>query len=76
MKFCALRKPPALRLKLIILLLRPSATPFVIAYQDVLFHGRAPEPMVWTAMAVAALVAWSVGAWVFGRLSDTLIEAV
>jgi ABC-2 type transport system permease protein/lipopolysaccharide transport system permease protein len=52
------------------------ATPFVLAYQDVLFHGRAPAPIVWSAMAVAALVAWSIGAWLFGRLSDTLIEAV
>jgi ABC-type polysaccharide/polyol phosphate export permease len=31
---------------------------------------------VWAGMAVAALVAWSIGAWVFDRLSDTLIEAV
>jgi ABC-type polysaccharide/polyol phosphate export permease len=52
------------------------ATPFVLAYQDVLFHGRSPDSLVWSAMAIAALVAWSVGAWLFGRLSDTLIEAV
>jgi hypothetical protein len=32
--------------------------------------------MVWLGMAVAAAVAWSIGSWVFGRLSDTLIEAV
>ena len=52
------------------------ATPFVRAYQDVLFHGRVPEPMVWAGMAAAALVAWAIGSWIFGRLSDTLIEAV
>jgi ABC-2 type transport system permease protein/lipopolysaccharide transport system permease protein len=52
------------------------ATPFVLAYQDVLFHGRAPEPLLWAGMASAAVVAWSIGAWIFGRLSDTLIEAV
>jgi ABC-type polysaccharide/polyol phosphate export permease len=51
-------------------------TPFVIAYQDVLFRGRVPEPQVWLGMVVAAAVAWSLGAWVFDRLSDTLIEAV
>jgi len=51
-------------------------TPFVVAYQDVLFRGRPPEPAVWAGMALAAAVAWSLGAWVFGRLSDTLIEAV
>jgi ABC-type polysaccharide/polyol phosphate export permease len=51
-------------------------TPFVVAYQDVLFYGRPPAPAVWAGMIVAALVAWSIGAWVFDRLSDTLIEAV
>lgn len=52
------------------------ATPFVLAYQDVLFYGRPPAPAVWLGMAAAAVVAWSIGAWVFDRLSDTLIEAV
>jgi ABC-2 type transport system permease protein/lipopolysaccharide transport system permease protein len=51
-------------------------TPFVRAYQDVLFYGRVPEPMIWVGMAAAAVVAWAIGSWVFGRLSDTLIEAV
>jgi ABC-type polysaccharide/polyol phosphate export permease len=51
-------------------------TPFVLAYQDVLFRGRAPEPPVVAGMVVAAAVAWTLGAWVFDRLSDTLIEAV
>jgi lipopolysaccharide transport system permease protein len=51
-------------------------TPYVVAYQDVLFHGRPPQPQVWLGMAVAAVVAWSIGSWVFDRLSDTLIEAV
>lgn len=51
-------------------------TPFVVAYQDVLFYGRTPAVGVWLGMAAAAAVAWSVGAWVFDRLSDTLIEAV
>jgi ABC-type polysaccharide/polyol phosphate export permease len=51
-------------------------TPFVVAYQDVLFRGRPPEPVTWAGMLAAALVAWTLGAWVFDRLSDTLIEAV
>ncbi len=51
-------------------------TPFVLAYQDLLFHGRPPAAMVWLGMAIAAAVAWSLGAWLFDRLSDTLIEAV
>jgi ABC-type polysaccharide/polyol phosphate export permease len=51
-------------------------TPYVLAYQDVLFFGRPPGPEGWLGMAVAAALAWSLGAWVFDRLSDTLIEAV
>jgi ABC-type polysaccharide/polyol phosphate export permease len=51
-------------------------TPFVAAYQDVLFYGRAPEAELWLGMAGAAAVSWTLGAWVFARLSDTLIEAV
>ncbi|HVR30136.1 MAG TPA: ABC transporter permease [Thermoanaerobaculia bacterium] len=58
------------------LILWNPLTPFVLAYQDVLFRGRAPEPAVWAGMALASVVAWSLGAWVFDRLSDTLIEAV
>jgi ABC-type polysaccharide/polyol phosphate export permease len=51
-------------------------TPFVLAYQDVLFFGRPPEPQTWLGMALAAAFSWTLGAWVFDRLSDTLIEAV
>ena len=35
-----------------------------------------PSRMVWLEMAVAAAVAWSLGAWLFDRLRDTLVEAV
>jgi ABC-type polysaccharide/polyol phosphate export permease len=51
-------------------------TPFVLAYQDVLFLGRVPPLQVWLGMVVVAALGWGLGAWLFGRLSDTLIEAV
>ena len=63
---------PALRA----LILWNPLTPFVLAYQDVLFRGRAPDSTVWIGMVVASVLSWSIGAWVFERLSDTLIEAV
>jgi lipopolysaccharide transport system permease protein len=52
------------------------ATPFTLAYQRALFEGRFPEPMLWVEMAAVALVGWALGAWVFGRLRETLVEAV
>jgi ABC-type polysaccharide/polyol phosphate export permease len=50
-------------------------TPFTRAYQDVLFFGRAPEGVLWAQMALVSLVFWSVGAWIFDRLRETLVEA-
>jgi ABC-type polysaccharide/polyol phosphate export permease len=58
------------------LILWNPLTPFVRAYQDVLFRGRSPETEVWLGMVAASAVAWVLGVWVFDRLSDTLIEAV
>jgi lipopolysaccharide transport system permease protein len=52
------------------------ATPFTVAYQRVLFEGRLPEPVLWAEMAGIALVAWALGAWIFGRLRETLVEVV
>jgi ABC-2 type transport system permease protein/lipopolysaccharide transport system permease protein len=52
------------------------ATPFTLAYQRALFDGAWPEPELWTAMAAASLVGWALGAWIFGRLRETLVEAV
>jgi len=49
--------------------------PFTRAYQDVLFFGRAPEGVLWAQMALVSLVFWSVGAWLFDRLRETLVEA-
>jgi hypothetical protein len=35
-----------------------------------------PAPAVWLQMAAVALVSWAAGAALFGRLRDTLVEAV
>lgn len=51
-------------------------TPYVIAYQDVLFRDVVPAPALWAQMGLAAAVFWGAGAWLFDRLSETLIEAV
>jgi ABC-type polysaccharide/polyol phosphate export permease len=51
-------------------------TPFVVAYQDVLFFGRLPnlsDGLLMVAYAVVSLVA---GFFVFDRLRDTLAEAI
>lgn len=51
-------------------------TPFMRAYQQAVFVGRWPDPELWPQMVVASLVVWAFGAWIFDRLSDTLVEAV
>lgn len=51
-------------------------TPFVLAYQQTLFAGTVPGPWLWLEMAAVATVCWAAGAWLFGRLRDTLVEAV
>ena len=51
-------------------------TPFTLAYQDVLFRGVAPEPWLWLQMALVSLVGWAAGSWLFGRLRETVVEAV
>lgn len=51
-------------------------TPFVVAYQDVLFFGRLPnlaDSLLMTAYALAFL---TLGFTVFGRLRDVLAEAI
>lgn len=52
------------------------ATPFTLAYQSALFEGRFPAPALWLEMALLAFVAFAIGAWLFRRLRDTLVEAV
>ena len=50
-------------------------TPFTLAYQETLFHGRIPPSDLWIQMAAASLLAWMAGAWLFDRLRETLVEA-
>lgn len=50
-------------------------TPFVLAYQELLFAGRFPGPGLWAQMAAAAALAWTLGAGLFSRLRETLVEA-
>src|SRR5436309_5206449 len=49
-------------------------TPYILAYQDVLFRGRFPDPLLWLQMAFVSLVFWSLGAGLFERLRETLVE--
>ena len=49
-------------------------TPFTLAYQETLFYGRFPEPVLWVQMALVSLVFWSLGAGLFDRLRETLVE--
>lgn len=51
-------------------------TPYTLAYQEVLFHGGLPEPRLWLEMALVSIVGWLAGAWLFGRLRETVVEAV
>lgn len=50
-------------------------TPYVLSFQHALFHGTAPPPGLWLQMALISLAAWGVGASLFDRLRDTLVEA-
>ena len=51
-------------------------TPYTLAYQDVLFRGTLPEGSLWLQMAAVSLVGWLAGSWLFGRLRETVVEAV
>jgi len=51
-------------------------TPFVIAYQDVLFFGRLPSRSDALLMIAYALASITLGIAVFDRLRDTLAEAI
>lgn len=51
-------------------------TPFVVSYQDVLFFGRLPSLSDTFLMVAYAFAACALGITVFGRLRDTLAEAI
>ncbi|HKV13186.1 MAG TPA: ABC transporter permease [Thermoanaerobaculia bacterium] len=50
-------------------------TPFLLAYQQTLFYGTFPDPILWIQMALVALAFWALGAGLFERLRETLVEA-
>jgi lipopolysaccharide transport system permease protein len=51
-------------------------TPFVVAYQDVLFYGRLPHLFDAVLIVVYATGSLAIGFTVFDRLRDTLAEAI
>lgn len=51
-------------------------TPFVVAYQDVVFYGRFPRPSDVFLIMAYAFVSLTLGFFVFERLRDTLAEAI
>ncbi len=51
-------------------------TPFIRSYQEAIFFGRWPAFELWLEMIVVGALVWALGAWLFDRLSDTLVEAV
>ena len=58
-----------------LLSLNPLRIP-VELYRSVAFEGVPGSAAAWAASMVVALVAWGAGSWVFGRLRDTVVEAV
>lgn len=50
-------------------------TPFTLAYQQTLFYGIVPDLELWLQMVLVAAVAWALGAGLFSRLRETLVEA-
>ncbi|MEM6457527.1 MAG: ABC transporter permease [Acidobacteriota bacterium] len=51
-------------------------SPYVLALQEAVFYGQMPEPWRWATMALVSLIGWLLGAALFDRLRDTLVEAV
>ena len=49
-------------------------TPFTTGYQQILFFGLPPSGALWLQMALVSLVAWGVGAGIFERLRENLVE--
>ncbi len=51
-------------------------TPFILGYQELLFQNTIPDSGLWFQMAAVAFISWWLGSWLFGRLRETLVEAV
>lgn len=51
-------------------------TPFTAAYQLAVFDGCLPGIGLWLAMLAVSLGCWALGAGLFDRLRETLVEAV
>jgi len=51
-------------------------TPFIRSFQRAIFYGEWPVMSLWVEMLIVSTAIWALGAWVFDRLRDTLVEAV
>ena len=49
-------------------------TPFTSGYQQILFFGQPPSSSLWLQMALVSLAAWALGAGIFERLRENLVE--
>lgn len=58
------------------LVARNPMTAFFRGYQEAIFYGQIPSAALWFEMVAWSLALWIGGAWLFDRLSDTLVEAV
>jgi len=58
-----------------LLRLNPMAS-LVEVYRDFAFTGRLAPPADWALALTTGIVTWILGAWLFDRLRDTLVEAV
>jgi ABC-type polysaccharide/polyol phosphate export permease len=45
-------------------------------YRDIAFAGRAPEARLWLTAMIVGVAGWVLGAFVFGRFRETLVESV
>jgi lipopolysaccharide transport system permease protein len=51
-------------------------SPFVLAYQDILYYGEWPAAQVWLVAVVYAVGAFAGGAWLFTRFQDQFAERI
>mgnify|MGYP001766202172 FL=1 len=51
-------------------------TPLVVLYRDVAVMGVVPPLSTWGWAYLVALLCWTGGVWLFGRLRESIAEAV